>query len=77
MTNTHLIIILRNYRRQIEDAIDRVREIVPVDAPRYVVKNLGGDVIKTQDYIALDPLHELIRRIDQDIYTLRGEPNDE
>lgn len=71
MTNTHLIIILRNYRRQIEDAIDRVREIVPVDAPRYVVKNILGDGdIEERDYVALESLHTLCSRIDEDIATL-------
>lgn len=73
MTNLHLIIILRNYRRQIEDALDRVREVVPETAPRYVVKNILGDVIETRDYVALEPLHTLCDRIDEDIATLERE----
>lgn len=69
MDDKHIAILVRNYRHQLQDALERVRDAIPDNAPRHEVKNIFGEVTFT-DYVALEPLYTLISRIDEDIATL-------
>lgn len=75
MDDKHVAILIRNYRRQLDDAIDAVREAIPEDAPRYEVKNIFGNITHS-DYAALKPLHTLIDRLNEDIAALEKEGED-
>lgn len=64
MTDAQLIIILRNYRRQLMHAIGQVRKAMPKDAERHGNQPIG-------DFVALAPLRDFIIHLNEDIATLQ------
>ena len=69
MTNKQLVIILNTLNRQLEQALDRIKEQLPERYQLRIVNTVSLAEVTT--YPILDPLYEVIKMLDISINDLR------